>query len=198
MYNLCRPPVQGALGGMELGVAAHRLILNSLGNRPNSTGGAMQMLQRQQGNGVRGQEQGFFNSAAAGPKSHQGLGYGPRGQGGYNGAGYSGGDRQRPQSQASGPVSQPFQPHQVVPRAPPVHGGSGFMGRGGNPQAGSTPVQAPGPPNGWAPGRGVTIMQRQTTTYVARASGPAQNGFSALDGRGLGRGRGRGREPRPY
>ena len=180
------------------------------------------MLQRQQGNGIRGpsgnqyrpagpqrpagppgHEQGFFNSAGAGPRPHQGLGYGPRGQGGFNGAGYSGGDRQRPQSQASGPASQPYQPHQphqahqVVPRAPPVHGGTGFMGRGGNSQAGST-LQAPSPPNGWASGRGVSILQRHTTNYVARASGPSQNGFSALDGRGLGRGRGRGREPRPY
>ncbi|BBN04922.1 5'-3' exoribonuclease 2 [Marchantia polymorpha subsp. ruderalis] len=42
-----RPPVAGALAGQVLGEAARRLLVNSLPNRHNSSGGAMQMLQRQ-------------------------------------------------------------------------------------------------------------------------------------------------------
>ncbi|KAL2634973.1 hypothetical protein R1flu_006452 [Riccia fluitans] len=42
-----RPPVANALSGPALGDAARRLLLNSLPNRPNSTGAALQIVQRQ-------------------------------------------------------------------------------------------------------------------------------------------------------
>lgn len=213
---------------MELGVAAHRLIMNSLGNRANTTGGAVKIIQQQQqsrsNNAVKGgllnspsasqnrpvgpprpagppmQERGNLNSPAGIPKVHQGLGYGSRGPSNNVGAGYSGGERQRPHFQVTGQYPPQHHPYQVVPRAPPVHGGSGFMGRG-NSQSGTYPAQAPGPPNGWATGRGgvAVVQQRPQHSHVARAVGPMPNGFPALDGQGQGqvqgRGRGRGRDP---
>lgn len=166
---------------------------------PNGVKGGLLNPPRPQGYprpvGPPGQEKGHFNS----PNTHHGLGYGPRGHSNYNGPGYVGGDRQRPPYQGLGHYSSnQHQPHQVVPRAPPVHGGSGFMGRGASPQSevyqAHQNAQAPGPPNVWAPGRGVTVVQQ---TYVARTHVVTQNGFGPADTRGpQGRGRGRGYQNR--
>eukprot|EP00245_Coleochaete_scutata_P006313 TRINITY_DN2065_c2_g4_i7.p1 TRINITY_DN2065_c2_g4~~TRINITY_DN2065_c2_g4_i7.p1 ORF type:complete len:569 (-),score=109.18 TRINITY_DN2065_c2_g4_i7:445-2121(-) len=54
-----RPPVQGALAGQSLSVAAHRLILNTLQTRHNSTGGAVEIVRRQMQEHIRQVQQQY-------------------------------------------------------------------------------------------------------------------------------------------
>lgn len=159
-----RPHSQDRSPGSSSNDAARRIVQNSLQQRNNSanmTGGGQERQQRQLtvtspgGGGLRdppspNQHKSQGRGRPVGPPGYPvftntpaNLQYG-RGQNTQNISGsptYSGGKNmsshyQRPQYSGAGYYPPQHQAHQVIPRAPPVHGGHGFMGRGGNPLPG--------------------------------------------------------------